>query len=118
MQEKRKTQRWPAYLGARATFLPHQSTSDCLIRNTSGTGARLRIERGQFVPDEFELTIPTRDTVYRALARWRGYDEVGVELMPVSGNMDMTDQPSIMERLKKAEKKNRKLKLRLAELTQ
>jgi hypothetical protein len=118
MQEKRKEPRWPAYLGGRASFLDHQSTADCLIRNTSEQGALLRVERGQFFPDEFELIIPQRDTVFRARARWRGGEQVGVELRRAAAGTYPSAPLSLMERLKRVEKKNRQLKRRLAELSQ
>jgi hypothetical protein len=116
MQEKRKEQRWPAYLGGRASFLDRQTSSDCLVRNTSGGGALLRVGQPRFVPDEFELTIPQRDAVYRARTRWRSATEVGVELEGAVGTADAADSLTLMDRLKRAERKNRKLKNRLAEL--
>jgi hypothetical protein len=118
MQEKRKEQRWPAFLGGRASSLDHQSTADCLIRNTSERGALLRVGRGQFFPDEFELIIPQRDAVFRARARWRGGEQVGVELRHAAAGADSPAPLSLMEQLRRIEKKNRQLKRRLAELSQ
>jgi hypothetical protein len=117
MQDKRKEQRWPAYLAGRASFFGQQSSADCVVRNTSGAGALLRVGMVRFVPDEFELTIPQRDAVYTAHTRWRDSRHVGVELRPRSGAAEVaSDTPSLMERLQRAERKNRKLRQRLAEV--
>ena len=119
IQEKRREPRSPAYLGGRASFFDHQSSADCVIRNTSSSGALLRVGSGQFIPQEFDLIIPLRDTVYRAVARWRGREEIGVELVPTPARAaDVAGSLSLMERLKRAERKNRELKQRLAELSQ
>ena len=119
IQERRKEPRSPTYLGGRASFFDHQSSADCVVRNISSTGALLRVGSGQFVPQEFDLILPQRDAVYRARARWRGREEVGVELVPASaGAADTSSSLSLMERLKRAERKNRELKQRLAEFGQ
>jgi hypothetical protein len=116
MQDNRKEPRSPAYLGGRASFFDHKTSADCLIRNTSDAGALVRVAYGQYLPDEFELVIPQRDAVYRATARWRGPAGIGVELRKASGEAEGADSLSLMERLRRAERKNRKLKNRLAEL--
>lgn len=80
MEEQRKHQRWPAYLGGRACFSRNQSTADVLIRNTSESGAKVVVHNGVFVPNRFTLQVPRRNKEYRAIARWRRGDEIGVEL--------------------------------------
>src|SRR5450759_4004851 len=79
MQERRKVQRWPAYLGGRASFLSEKSTADVLIRNTSASGAKVVVHNCRFVPDIFKLTIPKWRAEYCVRACWRHYDEIGVE---------------------------------------
>jgi hypothetical protein len=79
MRERRKVQRWPAYLGGRASFLSEKSTADVLIRNTSASGAKVVVHNCRFVPDIFKLTIPKWRAEYRVRACWRHYDEIGVE---------------------------------------
>lgn len=82
MRERRKVQRWPAYLGGRASFLSEKSTADVLIRNTSASGAKVVVHNCRFVPDNFKLTIPKWRAEYRVRACWRHYDEMGVEFEP------------------------------------
>jgi hypothetical protein len=117
MQERRKQQRWPAYLGGRAAFSLH-STADCLIRNISDGGARLAVHGDQLIPDEFELTIPQRNAVYRARARWRAFEDLGVELESPLHAGDAPVPLSLVRRLKKVEDENAGLKRRIAELTE
>lgn len=117
MRERRKEQRWPSYLGGRASFR-QQSTADCLVRNISATGAKLIVRGGRFVPDEFELTVPQRDTIYRARARWRSLDEIGVELEAASHEANAPVPLSLARRLKRAETENAGLKRRISELSE
>jgi PilZ domain-containing protein len=114
MRERRKTQRLPAYLGGQVAFFRRRATADCIIRNTSATGAKLVIQNCSFVPDEFELTIPQRQAEYRVRARWRGVNEIGVELEP----LQTSDAPvplALVRRMKRLEAENADLKRRMAE---
>lgn len=114
MRERRKEQRWPAYLGGRASFFRGQSTADVLIRNRSDSGAKLVVENGRFIPDDFNLTIPDRQTAYRVCARWRRYNEIGVEFEAGRAD-DMPTPLSSARRIKQLKTKNAELKRRLAE---
>jgi hypothetical protein len=122
MRERRRHQRWPAYLGGRASFFHGQASADFVIRNTSENGAKLVVHGGDFVPEEFELSIPQRDTVYRARACWRGPDVIGVELQPLTertADDESTVVPlSLMRRIRRMETENSVLKRRIAELTE
>jgi hypothetical protein len=118
MQERRKEQRWPTYLGGQVSFASQHSTADCLIRNASTGGAKLVVRQARFVPDGFELAITQRDIVYRAHVRWRSRDEFGVELEPMSSEKNAPVSLSLMRRLKRTETENAKLKRRIAELSQ
>jgi hypothetical protein len=117
MREKRNEQRWPTYLGGRISFLKGQATADCLIRDKSENGAKLIIFNGRFVPDDFDLMVRQRDAIYRARARWRSRDEIGVTLEPANA----AAQPiplSMMRELKQIEAENERLKARVAELSE
>jgi PilZ domain len=78
MLERRKQQRWPAYWAGQISFKRSGSVADCLIRNTSGEGAKLVLSGTIFVPREFDLTIPKHRADYRAKVIWRRSEEVGV----------------------------------------
>ena len=81
MSERRKEYRSLAYIGGRASFCRGQSSADLLIRNTSGSGAKLVVDNGHFVPDEFNLVIPKWQTEYCVRACWRSYNEIGVKFV-------------------------------------
>ena len=79
MQDRRKAQRWPAYLGGQAIFFHRQSTADVLIRNTSGSGAKLVVGNSDFIPDEFSLKVARKEREYRVQTRWRRGDNIGIQ---------------------------------------
>lgn len=80
-QERRRRQRWPAYLGGRACFLDNQWTVDVLIRNACASGAKLVVPPADFVPNEFTLKVQKNQSEYRAISRWRRGGEIGVEFI-------------------------------------
>ena len=114
MHERRREQRWPAYVGGRASFFREQSTADVLIRNRSESGAKLVIYDSRFIPDFFNLKISDRGTEYRVCARWRRYNEIGVEFEPNCAD-DLSTSPASARRIKKLKATNAELKRRIAE---
>jgi hypothetical protein len=117
MQDRRKEQRGPAFIGGRASFLNGQTTASVLIRNSSASGARLVVDNGHFVPNQFDLAVPQWQTEMRAVARWRHNDQIGVEFERLDQG-DMTIPLSMERVLNELKAKNRKLKRRVAELSQ
>jgi len=116
MHERRREQRWPAYLGGRIVFGSRRVTADCLVRNTSAGGARLVLDRAALLPDEFSLQIPKHQTEYKVRTCWRRFHDVGVELTPVQ-----TVEPVDLEltrRMRELEASNATLKRRLADMTE
>lgn len=114
MFERRKTQRFPAFLGGVISFAQHRASAECIIRNQSGNGARLVLYDPSFIPDEFELTIPQRQTTLRARTRWRDYDSLGIEFLASEPNESLLGATAV-RRLKRLERENRLLKRRLRE---
>lgn len=117
MKERRKELRGPAFMGGCASFGNGLTTASVLIRNASVSGAKLVIDGGHFVPDQFDLTVPQWGAEVRATARWRRNEQIGIEFARV----DRSDAaaPLAVERLvSQLKAKNRKLKRRIAELTQ
>jgi hypothetical protein len=112
MLDRRKAQRWPAYLGGKIIFPQRMAVADCLVRNISAQGAKLVVHNACFVPDEFELLIPCKRAEYRVRPRWRQADQMGVEIAPPHA----TDVPvplSYVRRVKRLEEENERLKKRL-----
>jgi hypothetical protein len=111
--ERRKEGRSPSYLGGQITTDRRLIAIDCVVRNTSGAGARLAVPHATLLPDEFELHIPKKNCAYRVRACWRRTEEVGVEIVP----LEVADAPiplTLARRLKILEAENAALKRRLA----
>jgi hypothetical protein len=115
MLERRKEGRSPSYLGGQITTDRKLISIDCVVRNTSGAGAKLVVPDVTLLPDLFDLHIPRKNTVYRVRARWRHAKDVGVEVMPLVAG----DSPVPLElarRLKRLEAENAGLRRRLNEV--
>ncbi|HUI96329.1 MAG TPA: PilZ domain-containing protein [Xanthobacteraceae bacterium] len=114
MQERRKEGRSPAYLGGQITTSRRLTTIDCVVRNTSGAGARLLLPNTTLLPETFELHIPRKNSAYRVKARWRRLEDVGVEIVP----FDASDAPipiTLARRIRRLEQENAGLRKRLTE---
>src|SRR5689334_19671652 len=78
MTERRRTARQKTFLEGRIFFNSRRTSTDCLIRDISEQGARLKFSSAIVTPDVVELHIPSRDESYRARIEWRAENEVGV----------------------------------------
>ena len=57
-------------------------TFDCVIRDVSDTGARLRLgSESTLLPEKFELVFVAEQLAYPAKLRWRRGTECGVEYL-------------------------------------
>lgn len=54
---------------------------ECVVRDMSETGARLRLGDLSFPPSEFLLYIPVDQACYRVQVRRRQNNEIGVEIL-------------------------------------
>jgi len=50
---------------------------DCLVRDISDTGARLKVENSLSIPDQFALTLSDGRS-FMTTVRWRKIDMLGV----------------------------------------
>jgi hypothetical protein len=78
MAERRSSARQKSFLQGRIYFNNRRSSVDCLIRDVSETGARLKFSETIAVPEAIELYIPNREEVHRARVEWRTGNEMGV----------------------------------------
>ena len=114
MQDRRKEGRSPSYLGGTITTDRRLTSIDCVVRNTSGRGARLVVPSATLLPEIFELHIPKKNCAYRVRGCWRRASDVGVEIVP----LDAIDTPvplAMMRRLKRLEEENAALRRQLSE---
>src|SRR5215469_7729907 len=79
MSERRSSSRKRAFLQGRIYFDRRRASVDCLVRDISEAGARLKFAHAPAVaPEVFELYIPHKDESFRAHVQWRVGDEIGV----------------------------------------
>ncbi len=114
MLERRRERRTRAYLGGRIVTDRRLTAINCLIRNTSGAGAKLVVAAGALLPEEFDLYVPKSQGEYRVRARWRHSEEVGVEVAPApAGTAPIA--LDLARRIKRLEAENAGLKQRLGD---
>lgn len=113
MDDKRSATRVRSFLKGRVVFNNRMSSMDCIIRNISGTGAKLEIGAALAIPDVFELHIPQRGETLRAHLKWRRGEEVGVTFGEAPAARDAG--PDVMARLKQLEAENAHLRQLLAD---
>jgi hypothetical protein len=112
VHERRKEGRSPSYLAGQITTDRRLISIECVVRNTSGAGARLAVPHATLLPDVFELHIPKKNSAYRVRACWRGAEDVGVEIVP----LEAAEAPiplTLARRLKILEAENAALKRQL-----
>ena len=91
MKERRTSARQRSFLQGRIYFNNRRSSIDCLVRDISEHGAKLKFSEAIAIPEVVELYIPNRDESYRAKVQWRAGDEVGVAFGP-----DEAPSPSLV----------------------
>ena len=78
MKERRAVPRQKSFLQGRIYFNHRRSSFDCLIRDYSEQGARLKFSDAANVPEATELYIPNKEEIHRARVEWRSGNEMGV----------------------------------------
>lgn len=78
---KRSTERQATFLRAKATGIGSECRFECLIVDISEMGARLFVDVGIRVPNEFILTVPARRSSYHCKKVRRAGDHVGVQFV-------------------------------------
>ena len=82
--DKSSTRRQRTLKGARIVLNDGYSTIDCMVRNLSESGARLRIASILGIPDTFELRFDD-GRKFACRTAWRTADEIGVEFVEAGG---------------------------------
>jgi isopenicillin N synthase-like dioxygenase len=76
--ERRTLLRQRSFLQGRLYFNNRRSSLDCLVRDISSQGAKLKVSDSIAIPEFVELYIPNKDETYRAKVQWRTGFEIGV----------------------------------------
>jgi hypothetical protein len=82
MTERRSGSRQKSFLQGRIFFNNRRTSVDCLVRDISEQGARLKFASMTVTPDVVDLYIPNKEETYRAKVQWRTADEIGVGFGP------------------------------------
>lgn len=78
MLDNRRSGRERCYLGGRISYNNDLWGEDCIVRNVSKRGARLRVADPRTLPDRFSFRIPKREVACTAQVRWRENDQIGI----------------------------------------
>jgi hypothetical protein len=113
MQDRRQSARDKVLLGAVAEISKTGATVDCVVRDFSGHGACVEIDRATNLPEELSLTVRQKGRSYLARMIWRRANRVGLAFRAM-----VTDVPEddIDVRLRRSEQKKRELQRRINEL--
>jgi PilZ domain len=76
--EKRKSARLKSFLRGFVRTIDNGSTIDCLVRDISKTGAKLKFRCKPSITDALELHIPATRQVFRSKVVWNEDSEVGI----------------------------------------
>src|SRR5947199_10768720 len=120
MPERRITSRQKSFLQGRIYFNNRRSSVDCLVRDLSERGAKLKVSEAIAIPDVVELYIPNKDETFRARVEWRIGDEVGLGFGLDEGpsSSRVPDAPSVdlAARVRRLETEIAMLQRKVAEL--
>jgi hypothetical protein len=97
--ERRTLLRQRSFLQGRLYFNNRRSSLDCLVRDISSQGAKLKVSDSIAIPEFVELYIPNKDETYRAKVQWRTGFEIGVESPSIVPGAAPVDLPERVRRL-------------------
>ncbi len=104
--ERRTLLRKRSFLQGRLYFNNRRSSLDCLVRDISNQGAKLKVSDSVAIPEIVELHIPNKDETYRAKVQWRTGLEIGVtfdddqatpSIVPSAGPADLLERVRRLE---------------------
>jgi hypothetical protein len=102
---RRIAPRQKSFLQGRIFYNHRRSSVDCLIRDISDIGAKLKFSETVAVPEVMELYIPNKDEFRRARVQWRAGGEMGVafgeevDAPSTEAAAPTTDLPARMQKL-------------------
>ena len=83
--EHRRSLRQRSFLGAKLVYGDGAFTVDCVVRDVSETGARVKLPDGQAVPDRLFLVEMRSGIAYEARVAWKRHPEIGLEFVHQHG---------------------------------
>jgi len=117
MNDRRTRTRQKSFLQGRVFYNNRRSSLDCLVRDFSDHGARLKISESIVMPEVVELYIPNKDEAYRAHVQWRTGEEVGVAFDGPDGSPSIVpSSPDLLARVHRLETDMASLQRKVQEL--
>jgi PilZ domain-containing protein len=117
MNDRRTRARQKSFLQGRVFFNNRRSSLDCLVRDFSDHGARLKVSESVMMPEVVELYIPNKDEAYRAHVQWRAGDEVGLAFDAPDGSPSIVPgAPDLLARVHRLETEVAALQRKVHEL--
>ena len=104
-EDKRRSSRQRQFLRGFIRVPPGDLTLDCIVRDVSETGAKLRFRAAPSIPDFFELHIPAKGQVVHSKKAWMDDCEVGIsfERNLASGDPPPSRDDELLTRMAKLE---------------
>lgn len=93
--EQRSAERKRVLLTGKIVYGDYRFVVDCIIRDMSKTGVRVKSENPQDIPDEFYLFVKADAKLYPAHAIWKRGKEIGVEFVGEPINLVTTKDPRL-----------------------
>ena len=104
MTEKRRASRHKSFLRGYMYIGKSPFPVECLVRDVSDTGARLKYSGQILATDIINLHIPNKGQILRAKVQWREADEIGISFVSnstmsglVSDDVDLTARVARLE---------------------
>jgi hypothetical protein len=119
MDDRRRSARSKSFLQGRILFNGGRSSIDCVIRDISESGARLKFSSALPTPDHFDLYIPNRDEHRPAYVQWRRDSDIGIAFDRADPSLKPApseDRGDVLERLLSLEKEVVALRRLIAEM--
>jgi hypothetical protein len=91
---QRRAPRHRALLGGKLMYGGGYFTLDCLVRDLSALGARLKLPEGQAVPPEVFFLELRSGVAHQARVVWRRHPEIGLEFT-ASFPLDSANHPDL-----------------------
>jgi hypothetical protein len=79
--ELRRSARQRTFLGAKLVYGEEAYTVDCVVRDVSETGARVKLPAGQAVPDHLYLLEVRSGVAYESRVAWKRHPEIGLQFL-------------------------------------
>ena len=77
-EDKRKWERRRFFLRGFVRFPQNNNTVDCIVRDISERGAKLRFKRAISIPESFQLHIPSKGQIVQSRLAWVDNCEAGI----------------------------------------